>query len=304
LQDDTASHGYQQRKIGKPGHVSQAINIGLRGLFFPRERWYQVPMNDSGFRVERRGGAALFVICRGSSANALSREVLLGLGRFAREVETWSDVRVALVTGQGDRYFCAGADLKERAGWSEREIVHQLGLYRSELGALDQCSKPVVAVLNGVALGGGLEIALACDLRVAAPHVRLGQPETRLAIIPGAGGTQRLPRLIGEGRAKQMILLGESIDAPTALAWGLVNRVSPPGVDVLDDTLAWVEPILQGAPLAQSAALRAVDGGRDVPLEVGLDVEWAAYDRVLHSEDRLEGLRAFADKRAPRYQGR
>lgn len=256
-----------------------------------------------GYRVDHRGGAAIFLIERTSRANALSRPVLLGLGAFAREMAGRDDVRVLVVTGSGTRHFCAGADLAERRGWNEDDIRQQLALYRSELGALDRCPKPVVAAVNGVALGGGLEIALACDLRVATRHAVFGLPETSLAIIPGAGGTQRLPRLVGEARAKEMILLGRRIDADQALRWGLVNRVTKEGDDVVQETLAWLEPVLQGAPIAQAAALEAIDASR-LPLEEGLEAEARAYERVLGSEDRLEGLLAFAEKRTPRYRGR
>jgi enoyl-CoA hydratase/carnithine racemase len=209
-----------------------------------------------------------------------------------------------VVTGSGDKAFCAGADLKERQGMSTDEVRVQVGLYRSELGILDRSPKPVVAAINGVAFGGGLEVALICDLRVAAPHAELGLPETTLAIIPGAGGTQRLPRIVGEARAKEMILLGRRLGAAEALAWGLVNRVSPAGTPVLDDTIAWIEPIATGAPIAQASALLAIEDAYEVPLERGLELERARYDETLRSEDRLEALRAFAEKRKPVYKGR
>jgi enoyl-CoA hydratase/carnithine racemase len=187
---------------------------------------------------------------------------------------------------------------------STDDVRRQVGLYRSELGVLDRSPKPVIAAINGVAFGGGLELALICDLRVAAAHAELALPETTLAIIPGAGGTQRLPRVVGEARAKEMILLGRRLGAAEALAWGLVNRVSPEGTSVLDDTLAWIEPIASGAPIAQAAALRAIEDAYEVPLELGLELERVRYDETLRSEDRLEALRAFAEKRRPAYQGR
>ncbi len=187
---------------------------------------------------------------------------------------------------------------------STDDVRAQVGLYRTELGVLDVSPKPVIAALNGVAFGGGLELALICDLRVAAPHAEIGLPETTLGIIPGAGGTQRLPRVVGEARAKEMILLGRRLGAAEALAWGLVNRVSPAGVSVLDDTLAWIEPIAGGAPIAQSAALRAIEASYEVPLAAGLELERVFYDETLRSEDRVEALRAFAEKRKPVFRGR
>ncbi len=253
--------------------------------------------------VQQRGPVAVFRIDRARRANALSRSVLLGLGAFAREMAGRDDVRALLVTGTGDRHFCAGADLSERQGWDEHEIRQQLALYRSELGALDHCPKVVVAAINGVALGGGLEIAMACDFRLAASHATFGQPETALAIIPGAGGTQRLPRLIGAARAKELILLGKRLDAREALAWGLVHRVVDEGADVVEEAIAWLAPVVEGAPIAQAAALEAIDAS-DLPLDQGLAVEARAYERVLASEDRREGVQAFLDKRPPRYLGR
>src|SRR5262249_28263006 len=160
----------------------------------------------------------------------------------------------------------------------------QVDLYRTELGPLDRSPKPVVAAINGVAFGGGLELALVCDLRVAAAHAELALPETSLGIIPGAGGTQRLPRIVGEARAKEMILLARRLSANEALAWGLVNRVTPAGTNVVDDTVAWLAPIADGAPLAQAAALEAIDRSFDAAtLELGLELEKVSYDKVLVS---------------------
>jgi methylglutaconyl-CoA hydratase len=255
-------------------------------------------------KLELRGPVAVLTLDREDRRNALSRETLFAFGRLGREAIADPGVRAIVVTGAGDKAFCAGADLKERLGMTADDIRTQVGLYRSELGVLDSSPKPVVAAINGVAFGGGLELALLCDLRVAAPHAEVGLPETTLGIIPGAGGTQRLPRVVGEARAKEAILLGRKLSAAEALAWGLVNRVSPVGVSVLDDAIAWIEPIVHGAPIAQAAALRAIDGSYDVPLARGLELERVYYDETLRSEDRLEALRAFAEKRKPVFQGR
>jgi methylglutaconyl-CoA hydratase len=187
---------------------------------------------------------------------------------------------------------------------SENDVRVQIDLYRSELASLDRCPKPVVAAINGVALGGGLELALVCDLRVAASHAELGFPETSLGIIPGGGGTQRLPRLIGEARAKELILLARRLSAGEALAWGLVNRVTPEGASVVDDAVSWLAPVAQGAPIAQAAALEAIDRAPDLPLDLGLELEKVSYDKVLVSEDRREALEAFAAKRKPVFYGR
>ena len=259
---------------------------------------------ESLLSVEQRGTVAVWTIQRPDRMNSLSRDLLLAFGRLSREVASNPSVRAVVVTGAGDKAFCAGADLKERRGMSENDIRLQVDLYRSELGPLDRCPKPVVAAINGVALGGGLELALVCDLRVAASHAELGLPETSLGIIPGAGGTQRLPRLVGEARAKEMILLGRRLSAGEALAWGLVNRVTPSGTSVVDDAVAWLQPVAEGAPVAQAAALEAIDRSFDLPLAMGLEIEKVSYDKVLVSEDRREALEAFAAKRKPTFKGR
>jgi enoyl-CoA hydratase/carnithine racemase len=259
---------------------------------------------ESPVRVEQRGGVAIWTIDRPDRMNSLSRATLLAFGALARAAVLDPAVRAIVITGAGDKAFCAGADLKERQGMTENDVRTQVELYRSELGPLDRSPKPVVAAINGVAYGGGLELALVCDLRVAAEHALVALPETTLGIIPGAGGTQRLPRLVGEARAKEMILLGRKLTAAEALAWGLVNRVTPRGTSVVDDAVAWVEPIASGAPLAQAAALEAVDRSYDVGLELGLELEKVSYDKVLVSEDRREALAAFAEKRRPVFKGR
>src|SRR5688572_18412807 len=242
-------------------------------------------MADESFpiEVEQRGSVVVWTIDREARMNSLSRSLLLALGKLTREAITNPSVRAIVITGRGEKAFCAGADLKERQGMTENDIRVQVELYRSELGPLDRSPKPVVAALNGVAFGGGLELALLCDLRVAAAHVQVALPETTLGIIPGAGGTQRLPRMVGEARAKEMILLGRRLSAQEALAWGLVNRVTPEGRNVVDDTVEWIQPIATGAPIAQAAALEAIDRCWGASLEVGLELEKVSYDRTLVS---------------------
>jgi enoyl-CoA hydratase/carnithine racemase len=259
---------------------------------------------DFPIKVEQRGGVAVWTIDRPDRMNSLSRATLFALGKLAREAAVDPKVRAVIVTGAGEKAFCAGADLKERQGMTENDVRVQVELYRSELGPLDRSPKPVVAAINGVAFGGGLELALLCDLRVAAAHAQLALPETSLGIIPGAGGTQRLPRLVGEARAKELILLARRLTADEALAWGLVNRVTPAGTNVVDDAVAWLEPVANGAPLAQAAALEAIDRSFDTSLELGLELEKVSYDKVLVSEDRREALAAFAEKRKPRFTGK
>jgi enoyl-CoA hydratase len=253
--------------------------------------------------VERRGAIGILTIDRPKRMNALSRATLYALGKHGAELVADPEIRAIVVTGSGDKAFCAGADLKERRGMSTDDTRVQVGLYRSELGVLDKSDKPVVAAINGVAFGGGLELAMLCDLRIAAPHAKLALPETSLGIIPGAGGTQRLPRLIGEGRAVEMICLNRRLTAQEALDWGLVNAVAADGQNVVDAAVEWLAPLAAGAPIAQSAALRAVRAAYEVPLERGLELESVYYDETLRSQDRLEALAAFADKRKPVFKG-
>lgn len=253
---------------------------------------------------EVRDRIAIVTLNRPARMNALSRATLLELGRIGKELSANENVLACVVTGAGEKAFCAGADLKERASMSDDEVRAQLLLYRSELSWLGEAPFLTVAAINGVALGGGLELALACDLRVAAPGVELGLPETGLAIIPAAGGTQRLPRVVGVSKALELIALGRRISASEALSIGLLNRVSPEGAPVLDDVLAWLAPVASGAPIAQRAALRAVRAARELPLAEGLELERQAYEACLASEDRREALAAFAEKRKPAFRGR
>lgn len=259
---------------------------------------------EAGVRVEQRGAIAIWTLDRPERMNALSRATVRRLGALCREVAEDDSVRVVIVTGAGDRAFCAGADLKERRGMTEEDVRDFLGLYRSAFGAMDELPKPIIAAINGVAYGGGLEVALACDFRVIAPNAKLGLTEVSLAIIPGAGGTQRLTRIVGEARAKELILLARRLDAAEAHQLGVVHRVAAEGQGALGCALALAEPLAKAAPIAVAAALEAIDAAADLPLDAGLLHERRCYERTLGSEDRLEALAAFAEKRPPVYEGR
>lgn len=258
----------------------------------------------AGVAWQRRGSVALVTLDRPERMNALSRALVARFGEIGREVVADPEVRLVIVTGSGDKAFCAGADLKERATMSQDEVRALLRSYQTELGWLESADVPTLAAINGAALGGGLELALMCDFRVAAPHAVLGLPETSLGVIPGAGGTQRLPKLLGEMRAKEFILRAARLSAPEALILGLVNQVMPKSESFLHEVMAWAEPILAGAPLAVRAALRAVRGAATRELGEGLALEREAYEACLQSEDRLEALAAFNEKRKPVYRGR
>jgi enoyl-CoA hydratase/carnithine racemase len=255
-------------------------------------------------RLERLASVAVVTIDRPERMNALSWATVERLGEIGRELSTDPGVRVAVLTGAGDKAFCAGADLKERQSMSRSQVREMLSAYRSELGWLEKSDFVSVAAINGAALGGGLELALTCNLRIAAPLATFGLPETGLGIIPGAGGTQRITRLIGESRALDLVLTGRRIDASEALALGLVNRIAPSRELLLESALKWLEPLVEGAPIAQRAALSAVRAALRLPLEEGLDFERAAYERCLDSADRDEALLALSEKRKPRFQGK
>lgn len=256
----------------------------------------------SELAIDQRGFVTIVTLNRPERMNALSRGMVESLGKLGRELAKDASVRAIVLTGAGDRAFCAGADLKERLGMKDEEVLDLLRLYRSELLWISKSRAPVIAAINGAALGGGLELAMLCDLRVAADGAVLALPETSLGIIPAAGGTQRLPRLIGEARAKELILLGRRLTAAEALTFGLVNHVCPAADDLLARTLTFIGPILEGAPIAQRAALEAMRAAT-LPFEQGLQAELDAYTECLKSEDRREALRAFQEKRKPLFRG-
>lgn len=255
-------------------------------------------------RVFDEGKIEIWTIDREAARNALNRSLVREIGEAARAAEANKEVRAIILTGAGQKAFCAGADLKERRGMSEADIRDFLALYRTEFRFLDKLSKPTVAALNGAAFGGGLELALVCDLRVASPHARMGLTELSLGIIPGAGGTQRLTRLVGEAKAKELLLFSSRLDAPEALSLGIINHIAESADQLIEETLEWIRPVLTKAPIAVGAALEAVDAAMDLALEDGLVAELRLYERTLVSEDRVEALEAFVEKRAPRFKGR
>jgi methylglutaconyl-CoA hydratase len=258
----------------------------------------------AGVRAELRGGVGLWTLARPARQNSLAGETLERLCELAAAARAEPRLRCVVIAGEGDKVFCAGADLKERRGMSLDQVRQQLDLFRRCFDSIDGLDRPVIAAIEGAALGGGLELALACDLRVCGPHATLGLTETRLAIIPGAGGTQRLARTVGVARAKQMILLAERVGAEEALRRGLVHRVCAPGERALALALEWADELARGAPLALAAALAALDAAWDRELSAGLDFERECYERTLVSQDRLEGLEAFLAKRPPTFTGR
>jgi methylglutaconyl-CoA hydratase len=258
---------------------------------------------SENLRVERGdGGAVRVTLSRPEAKNALSRALNLELLALAGELGADPAVRAVILTGAGDA-FCAGADLKERRGVAAADSGPFIDAISGAIRAWAEMPKATIALINGAAFGGGLELALACDFRLAAASAVMGLSEVRLGIMPGAGGTQRLARLLGVARAKELVMTGRRIDAERALAIGLVSRVVPAaeleraGQELADELAAC-------APLSIAMAKRAIDEGADLPMPDALALERRSYDVTLMSEDRNEGLRAFAEKRPPRFTGR
>lgn len=252
---------------------------------------------------ERKDQVAVLTLNRPDVMNSFNFGMLRALKARMEALQFDSDVRVVIVTGSGGKAFCAGADLKERASLSEVQVKEFILTIRGLFSFIEDLPKPVIAAVNGIALGGGTELALACDLRIASSTATMGLTETRLAIIPGAGGTQRLPRLVGRGKAKELIFTGRRVDAQEALQIGLVNQVCAPEA-LLDSCLAMAAMICETGPIAIQQAKYAINHGLETDIHTGLAIESNAYWITIPSEDRLEGLAAFREKRKPVYKGR
>ena len=247
-------------------------------------------MADALVRVERRDDGVAVVTLDNPKVNALSSEVLRQL-RSAAEALTEAPPGAGVVTG-GDRVFAAGADIAEFAGPDEARLVG--GLFLDALNAVAAIPRATIAAVSGFALGGGCELALACDFRLASSRARFGQPEILLGIIPGGGGTQRLPRLVGPARAKDLILSGRQVGADEALAMGLVDRVVEPE-ELYEEALAWARTFAEGAVAAQALAKVAVDRGLEGSLAHGLDLEQDLFVEVFRTDDARIGVDSFRE---------
>lgn len=249
-----------------------------------------------------KDGIARVTINRPDKLNALNATVISELADAVTRIETDAALKGVILTGSGQKAFVAGADISELAEQSPIE-----GKARSMLGQhvfrrLERCGKPVIAAVNGFALGGGCELAMACHIRIAADHARFGQPEVKLGIGPGYGGTARLPRLVGKGRALELLLTGAMIDAAEAFRIGLVNRVVP-GDKLLSEAEALLQTILDNGPLAVRACLEAVDAGLETSLDQALLLEANHFGLLSATADMREGTQAFIEKRKPLFTG-
>lgn len=252
--------------------------------------------------VKRESGLCVVTLNRPDKLNALNKEFFDDLKSLLDVLEVDKTVRVMILTASGDKAFCVGADLKERQTMNDKAVLQRFELVRALYLRLERLPFPLIAAINGHALGGGLELALTCDLRIAVETANLGLPEVDLAIIPGNGGTQRLARLVGMSRALELVLLAKRLTAKQALDYGVLNAVAPPG-ELMNTARAWAGKMLESGPLALRQAKAAIRLGIDRTLEHGLQVEIDAYRALLPTKDRQEGLKAFVEKRKPVYRG-
>ena len=260
-------------------------------------------MSDNVLLVEEDNGVVTLTLNRPEVMNSFNFPLLHAMRQQLESYRFKPDIRVIIITAAGEKAFCAGADLKERATLSPDQVKEFIFTIRNLFTSIEQLNKAVIAAVNGIALGGGTELALACDIRIASTNASMGLTETRLAIIPGAGGTQRLPRLVGRGKAKELIFTGQRIGAEEALRIGLVNRICEPK-DLLDECRKMAALICETGPIAIEQAKYAINYGLETDIHTGLAIESNAYWVCIPTEDRLEGLAAFKEKRKPIYKGK
>jgi enoyl-CoA hydratase len=260
-------------------------------------------MTYENILLEKKNAIAYVTVNRPKVLNALSLATMEELGVAFQEIKNDSSIRVAILTGAGEKAFVAGADIGELAkqdAVSGKEYAHR---GQAVLDLIENLGKPVIACINGFALGGGCELALACTVRLASDNAKLGQPEVKLGIIPGYGGTQRLSRLVGKGLAMQMVLAGEMITAQEAHRIGLVNEVTT-AAELIPRAEAIAAKIIANAPLAVQYAMEAVNKGREMPLAEGLYLEATLFGVCCATEDKKEGTAAFLEKRAAEFKGK
>ncbi len=252
---------------------------------------------------KKEDGIAWIILNRPHRLNTFTADMMLELGKALDEAEQDKEVRCIVITGAGDKAFSAGADITAFTGLKPATTAVEASMRGQEvINKIERLSKPVIASINGYCLGGGLELALACDFRIAAEHAQLGSPEIKLGLIPGWGGTQRLVRLVGLAKAKELVMLGDRITAEEALKIGLVNKVVP--YDKLEEeTKKFAEKLVKGPPVALKYAKYALNFGAQVPLEVGLKLEASAFGLVFSTKDLIEGVTAFMSKREPEFKG-
>jgi enoyl-CoA hydratase len=260
-----------------------------------------ISMGNIEFQIE--GYTAFVTLNRPDALNAFNYDTLDELQKVIEKIRTNRDVRVVIFTGAGEKAFSVGADLKERRTLSDEDVKRNIYKIGEVFTMIDQLPQPTIAAINGFAFGGGMELALACDFRIAAAGTQMGLTETSLAIIPGAGGTQRLPRLIGQAKALELILTARRLKSEEALDYGLVTAVVKKE-SLLDECVKFAEMMLANGPVALQQAKYAVKQGMNADLQTGLQIERKAYEVTIPTEDRLEALAAFSEKRKPDFKGK
>jgi enoyl-CoA hydratase len=244
----------------------------------------------------------LIALNRPKVMNAINTRLAEEMIQLLARKETSTKARCIILTGAGDRAFSAGGDLKERQGMTDRAWFQQHALFEEMTFRMLECPNPIIAAVNGVAFGGGCELALCCDFIYAARTARFALTETRLGIIPGGGGTQNLPRAVGTRRAKELIFSGQPFSAEEAAAWGMVNRLFD-AADLMEETVRVAATVAANAPLSIVQAKKAISYGVQLDLRTALQFEIESYGKLVGTEDRLEGIRAFNEKRTPKFSG-
>ncbi|MEA3198595.1 MAG: enoyl-CoA hydratase [Thermoplasmata archaeon] len=252
--------------------------------------------------VERDGAIAVLTVNRLKALNAMNQATLAELTAAARELDADPGVGVVILTGAGEKAFVAGADITEMASFGPQQAEDHARKGQAAMAAFERMRKPVIAAVNGYALGGGLEIALACDIRLASENAQMGLPEVSLGTIPGFGGTQRLARLVGPAMAKELVLSGRRVKADEALRIGLVNRVVPQA-ELMETARQLARDILANGPYAVRLAKEVIDRGLETDLAAGLRLEEKAFGLTFSTHDQKEGMRAFTEKRKPAWKG-
>jgi enoyl-CoA hydratase len=259
-------------------------------------------MGSESISEERRESFAIIRLNRPEKFNALSREMIIALSEIFTNLESPPDLRAIILTGAGDRSFCVGTDVTELANLDNDHAREVPERGQALCNQIENCGVPVIAAVNGIAAGGGCELALACHMRIASPNASFSLPETKLGIISGYGGTQRLTREIGRGRALEIVLTGRTVRVEEALRIGLTNRVAATG-DLLTEAESLAREISNLAPLAIRACLEALTRGIDLPLAEGLALEARLFSSLFATNDMREGTRAFLEKRQPVFKG-
>ncbi|WP_336822022.1 enoyl-CoA hydratase-related protein [Sporosarcina sp. USHLN248] len=254
-------------------------------------------------QFEQKGHIARVTLNRPEAMNAFNYDMLSELGQVVESIRINPDIRVVLFTGSGERAFSVGADLKERKTLTDQQVKRNIYKIGEVFTAIEQLPQPTIALLNGYAFGGGMELALSCDFRFAVDTAIMGLTETGLAIIPGAGGTQRLPRLIGEAKALELILTARKLNAAEALQYGILTQTA--SAAEMDDVIGqFTDTLLSNGPIALQQAKFAIKHGMNTDLQTGLAIERKAYEITIPTEDRIEALTAFAEKRKPKFKGK